>query len=106
MNVKAGDKVELIYGSGNVSKVAIVEGVTSKGVIKVSGMTFNPDGWQRGGDRWYKCYIKEITDERIEELKHEIFVRKIINKCQKINKLTYKQAVKINEVLNDGGDAE
>ena len=48
MNVKAGDKVELIYGSGNISKVAIVEGVTPKGFIKVSGMTFYPDGWQRG----------------------------------------------------------
>lgn len=106
MNVKVGDKVELIYGNGNVSKVAIVEGVTPKGFIKVSGMTFNSNGWERGGDSWYKCYIQEITDERIEELKHEIFVRKIINKCRKINKLTYEQAVKINEVLNDGGDEE
>lgn len=106
MNVKAGDKVELFYDRGNASKVVIVEDVTPKGFIKVSGMMFNPNGWQRGGDRWYRCYIKEITDERIEELKHEIFVQKIINKCRKINKLTYEQAVKINEVLNDGGEQE
>ena len=104
MNVKVGDKVEMIYGGERFGTIVTVEKVTPTGLIKTSGYTFNPDGSQRGnGDRWYRRRIYEITPERMEEIREHRYINRTIMMCRNVGDLTYQQAVIIRKALGGSG---
>lgn len=97
LNVKAGDKVIVI---GRFSKsVSKVEKITPTGLIKVDGRLYYDTGNERGGDVWTSNTIYEYSEEEGRKIIENNYIKKTITKLRKIETLTYKQAVAINNVL-------
>lgn len=99
MDLKAGDKVFVRYNGSTL--LSCVEKVTPKGFVKVNGILYDYDGYQRGGDSWYKSRIELATEEMILEYTREEFVRATIKKMREVTKITYEQAVAINAILSE-----
>ena len=96
-NLKAGDKVFVWYTGS--CRLDVVEKITPKGFIKVSGSLFTKDGLERGGSGWYHTSIEPATEEKIAEYNRERFIRATIKRMREIPKISYEQAVQINEIL-------
>lgn len=101
-DLKAGDLVILTYKKWTSKReyVAKIERITPKGFIKVNGMLFYSDGRPRG-DHTYR--IESATDEKIESIRQEEFIIKILKKIQRIEDLTYEQAAEIHNLLKKWG---
>lgn len=101
-NLKAGDRVILVGGSPySPCSIQTVEKVTPTGRIKVKGMTFNQDGTQYGGDRYWSYSIGEATPKEVESIRHEqkvITVKKMMHDTKRI---TYEQAIAIEAILRE-----
>ena len=96
-NLKAGDKVFVWYTGS--CQLDVVEKITPKGFIKVNGSLFTKDGLERGGSVWYHASIEPATEEKIAEYNRERFIRATIKRMREISKISYEQAVQINEIL-------
>ena len=96
-NLKAGDNVFVWY-SGSC-RLDVVEKVTPKGFIKVSGTLFTKDGLARGSSGWYHTSIEPATEEKIKEYNQRRFIHATIKKMREVAKISYNQAVQINNIL-------
>lgn len=68
----------------------------------ITKYTFGSNGWQKGTDVWYGTMIKPLTPEFEQQIKEEA----VVKKCNRIfdekrKNLTFDQAVRILEVLED-----
>ena len=63
--LRPGD--EVVIDLGRYGKVQYhtfkVAKVTASGRIAIDDYTFNPDGWQRGGDAYHRLRIEQATPE-------------------------------------------
>ena len=103
--LKEGDKV-VIYSWGfsyNSYKEEVVQKITPKGFIKVNDILFKPDsGYSRSGGSCLLNPNDNDTKEKLENYKKSIFIRSVLNKTWNVRDLTYEQAIKIYEILNEG----
>lgn len=98
LNVEVGDKV-IIHGLRGRKSIAVVEKITPKGFIRVSGVLYNTNGFIRGSDIWNIQYITKATVEEVYEVEHNNYRKRILNKLQSLQDITYEQAVEINKIL-------
>lgn len=101
-NLKAGDKVIVCYRSiYSDDIVKTVDKVTPTGRIKVGCDYYNPNGWPRGR---ISTYIKEATAEAVEAIRQRDVIRKAVSRVSALraSSITYDQAMKLLEVLDDG----
>lgn len=96
-NLEVGDTV-IISGYWN-ARIAAVEKITPSGRIKVDGMTFNPDGSERGGDAWHRSRLFEATPEVVREMQEKETIQKALREMRDVTKLSYNQAVEILKIL-------
>jgi len=100
--LKVGDNVVL---HGDYGKMAIkqVEAITKAGNIKVAGVLFNTDGWQRTSNIWCKVCIHEYTEEKEKEIINNVTKQKaklIMRKfCDSNREISITTAQKIIELL-------
>lgn len=101
-NLKAGDKVIVCYrGIYSDDTVKTVDKVTPTGRIKVGCDYYNQNGWPRnhGG-----THLEEATAEALEAIRQRDVIRKAVSSAHatRTDGITYEQAVKLLEVLDDG----
>ena len=77
-----------------------VQGITPTGRIVVNNIQFI-NGANRS-DKWNMLSLSEATEEKITSYRKSIFLRKVCLALNKLDKITYDQAQKINEILNLG----
>ena len=100
---KVGDKVATTR-SHTIGTVIRITPKRKDVVVDFGGYqnTFDPNGWQKGVDVWYGTMIKPLTPEFEQQIKEEA----VVKKCNRIfdekrKNLTFDQAVRILEVLED-----
>lgn len=101
-NLKAGDKV--IVCRGDISRhetIETVDKVTPTGRIKVGCRYYNRCGFARGD---YSFRLREATSEVLEAIRQKEVIRKAVSRAlaMRTDSITYEQAAKLLEVLNDG----
>lgn len=82
-----------------------IKNITPKGFISVDGVLFKNDGYSRSAE----ARIYPLDDKKAESEYQEYIRRKFIKKIkQKISllEITYEQAVKIKEILEDNEDGK
>lgn len=96
---KVGDKV-LLKNTWHTD-IAIVDKITPTGLIKVGKMTFKPNGFERGGDRWHPYQIIPLSEDDEKEFYDKKYIHKVYNALQEISKekISIEQAVQINQIL-------
>lgn len=102
LNVKAGDEVVYTPSQNNGNRqIKTVEKVTPTGRIKLVGSSkqFNKNGDEIGGDVWSRAWISKATEQEIQEIQEEKFIRECLCKIKKVHELTYAQAIKIATIL-------
>lgn len=102
--LKEGDKVVVNSWcfSYNSYMEEVVQKITPKGFIKVNDILFNPDsGYSRSSGSRLLNPNDNDTKEKLENCKKSIFIRSVLNKIWSIRDLTYEQAIKIYEILNE-----
>lgn len=100
INVKQGDRV--IRRDGHyTTQVVAIDKVTPTGRIKIGSTYYDKYGHEITSDSWHRGHIAIATEEELTEIEHATYTRGIIRKLNDINKLTYKQALAINEILED-----
>lgn len=101
--LKEGDKVVVTrwgmihnsYSEGTVQKI------TPKGFIKVNDILFKPNnGVSRSGE-FGLLPNDDNNKEKLELYKKSSFIRSVLKKMCNVGDLTFEQAVKINEILNE-----
>ena len=96
--LKVGDKVFVRSNSG--IRLATVQRITPTGRIVVNNTQFS-SGVNRS-NMWDIMTLDEATEEKIQQYKINVFIRKVYA-ALKINKsMNYEQAKQINELLNLG----
>lgn len=98
LNVKQGDTVMVVtkYAGRRLRKV---EKITPSGLIKVDGTLYNKDGRERGADAWSANHINAVTEEEIKLFEQEIYASNVLKKLQKLERLTYEQALAIESIV-------
>ena len=102
-DLKVGDEVYVNYWSCfyNYWAKKSVKNVTPKGFINVDGVLFKQDGYSRSaGARIYPLDDKRAEAEYMEYVKRK-FVKEVEQEVSMIG-ITYEQAVKIKEILEEG----
>lgn len=97
MEFKVGDKV--IISSRYGKAINTVSKITPTGRIKVDGSYFDSRGYQIGGDIWNRNHIILATDEMINQIEEDFFIRKTIQNMKEIKSLAYEDAKQISEIL-------
>lgn len=104
LNVKAGDKVIAWNRSGKY--IAEVTKVTPTGRIRITGCSsqFSPEGYELGGDSWYKTslhpYSEEEANKIIEEnTKKKAVLRMMKTKYELWERISIEDARKISGIL-------
>lgn len=102
-NLKPGDDVIIESWSwvGSDYFETKVIRVTPKGFVNVDGLLFKPDGYCRGGGQQLLDPKDLEVQERVKEYKRKKFVNSILRKMCGCRKLSYEQAVKISEILQE-----
>lgn len=97
-DLKAGDYVIFVNNNyfRHAESIAIVEKITPKGFIKVNDTLFKVDGSSRCDSNY--C-IELATAERVKNIQETNFIKKTINQLQHIERLTYPQAVDIDNLF-------
>lgn len=102
-NLKPGDAVirKLWDWAGSAYFEAKVSYITPKGFVSVDGFLFNTDGYCRvGGQKLLDPTDLEVQ-ECLAEYKRKNFVDLILRKMWDCRELSYEQAVKISEILQE-----
>lgn len=97
LEVKAGDTV-LVQGR-DWERLDVVDHITKGGNISVNGILYNPNGMERGGDSFYKTWIKKPTEEEVDRIRKERYTRKVLRTLHALTKLSYTDAVAIGKVI-------
>lgn len=101
-----GDKVVCNYGRGNriIGTVVNITKTRRDVVVSYSNYkeTYSPDGFQKGGDVWFRGYIELLTPEIQEDIRKN----NLIIKCRNVfdtkrEHLTANQAEKILDILDE-----
>lgn len=106
-DLKVGDEVYVNYWSAYYDywSKKTIKNITPKGFINVDGALFKQDGYSRSaGARIYPLDDKKAEDEYQEYTKKK-FVDEIEQKISLLG-ITYEQAVKIKEILEDNKDGK
>lgn len=106
-DLKVGDEVYVKHWSAyyNYWSKKTVQRITPKGFINVNGVLFKQDGYSRNaGARIYPLDDKKAEAEYMEYVKRK-FVKKVEQEVSMIG-ITYEQAVKIKEILEDNEDGK
>lgn len=102
-NLKPGDKV-IVRDYGQFDHMEEVQRLTPTGRIIVNGVTYNPNGIERGGD-WRYRRLREATPEAIEQIRRDGIISATIKRMHNTLNITYDQAVQILAIL-DGGEPQ
>ena len=102
-NAKVGDWVFVCWGRYHKS-LCQIDNITPKGFIRVGTTLFTKEGYERGGDIWYKSSISLAAPDEIEKFKKEVYVSKVIEKLVKLTSkdIDYETAVSLNNLLSLG----
>lgn len=105
---KVGDAVIITQrGHINRKRIGKIQEITKAGNIRVDGILYNKHGEERGGDIWWGSWISPATVEEVEKIRREEVVQRCRNKMNDLTKkegaLTYELAVKILEIIREGG---
>lgn len=79
-----------------------VSEITPSGRIKVGRMIFNPDGWQRGGDRWHRCFLMPVTTDSRQKAQRERVARLLLR--VKSDKIPASLLNEVESVLKKAAD--
>lgn len=102
--LKEGDKVVINSWCFpyNSYMEEVVQKITPKGFIKVNDILFKPNsGYSRSGESRLLNPNDNDTKEKLENYKKSSFIRSVLKKMCNVGDLTFEQAVKINEILNE-----
>lgn len=71
-------------------RIAKIDRMTKTQFIMESGSRFRrKDGWQVGGSTYSRCYLREPTEERLNEIKHQTLAKDLSNvKWKELDLLT------------------
>lgn len=101
--LKVGDKVIMNYGGWDaIRKVHVIDKITPSGLIGIGKHLFYKNGKERGK---YQCLrIEEWTKEKEDEINRIRLEKETNRTCinvftERMNKLTYEQAVAILKIL-------
>ena len=104
-DLKLGDEAYFEYWGGwrDYWRKSIVERITPSGLIRVNGDYFRQDGYSRGRSARIYPIDNETARDAYETQQKEEFVRSV---AAKINEdgMTYEQALKIKEILEDNNE--
>lgn len=102
-DLKVGDEVYFEYWGGwrDYWSKSIVERITPTGLIRVNGTYFRQDGYSRGGSARIYPLDDETARGAYEAQQKEKFVRSMVARING-DGMTYEQAVKIKEILDEG----
>lgn len=111
LNLKIGDKVIRNDGNSLPTSIGIVVNITKKRgdyVVDYGNYkeTYRYDGWERGGDAWFKSYIQLLTPEIEERIRQVNLIRKCRDTFEKKKDLTANQAEKILAILNNEAELD
>lgn len=97
--LKAGDRVFVrnMYGS---TSLETVQRVTPTGRVVVNNTQYIA-GVHRA-DTWRVSRLEEADPSKIWEYKTQCFIKRVFNELTTKKSMTYKQAKKINEILELG----
>lgn len=101
-DLKVGDEVYVNYWSAYYDywSKKTIKNITPKGFISVDGVLFKNDGYSRSaGARIYPLDDKKAEAEYIKYVKRK-FVKEVEREIL-FSGITYEQAVKIKEILED-----
>ena len=102
-DVKVGDKVILRTGGWFPSEsVEVVEKITPKGYIKVSGQLYmvNDEGESASAKGSSSAWLYPWTEEYERKIKEKRYINQVKRKMNDYNgKLTFEQAKQISEIL-------
>lgn len=106
-DLKVGDEVYIQYYGGwrEYWRKSVAERITPTGLIRANGGLFRQDGYLRGGGARIYTSDNELARDRYDEQKKQQFVNSMVAKINK-DGMTYEQAVKIKEILEDNGDGK
>ena len=96
--LKEGDYV--FIKSRNNTALHKVQGITPTGRIVVNNIQFI--NGTNSSDKWNPLSLCEATEEKIASYRKSIFLKKVCFALNELDKITYEQAQKINEILNLG----
>lgn len=104
-DLKAGDEVYFEYWGGwrDYWSKSIVKRITPTGLIRVNGTYFRQEGYSRGGSARNYPLDDETARGAYEAQQKEKFVRSMVARINS-DGMTYEQAVKIKEILEDNED--
>ena len=98
-DLKVGDKVFVV--DTFYKKLMQVEKITPTGLIRVGGNLYSQNGCLRSRDLWKTEHLEIATDETIEKFKKDAFVSECKSRMGKQVKLTYSQAKRIMDILDE-----
>lgn len=101
-NLKVGDPVVISSRFGMSLKK--VERITPSGRIVIGDMTFNPDGYERGGGSWVRSVLREATPKLIEVINQNETIREAFRLMNIKRTISYEQAKKIIEILGENDE--
>ena len=104
-DLKVGDEVYVNYWSAYYDywSKKTIKNITPKGFISVDGFLFKNDGYSRSvGARIYPLDDRKAEAEYIEYVKRK-FVKEVEQEIS-LSGITYEQAVKIKEILEDNNE--
>ena len=103
-DLKVGDKVFAV--NTFYKKLRQVEKITPTGLIRVGGRLYNQNGSLRSSDTWNTEHLEIANDDTIEKFKEEVFVNKCKSRMSKKVELTYSQAKRIMDILDESEKIE
>lgn len=109
--LSVGDKVFSDTGHiGENLTLEYVVKITPSGIVKTSRTPtgnpiseYNPDGRQRGCDRYYGSRLVPYTQTRVDRLEHDALANKM-NGRTPWDKLSLDQLRRINAIIQEGND--
>lgn len=106
-DLKVGDEVYFEYWGGwrEYWRKSVVERITPTGLIRASGNLFRKDGYLRGGGAKIYTSNDEFAKNEYDKQQKQKFVNSMVAKINK-DGMTYEQAVKIKEILEDSEDGK
>lgn len=102
--LKEGDKVVINSWSYTYNSYTeeVVQKITPKGFIKVNDILFDPNsGYSRSGRSCLLNPNDNDTKEKLENYKKSRFIISVLKKMCNVRDLTFEQAIKIYEILNE-----
>lgn len=106
-DLKAGYEICIKYFGGwrEYWRKSVVERITPSGLIRVNGNYFRQDGYSRGGSARIYPSDDEFAKNEYDKQRKQKFVNSMVAKINK-DGVTYEQAVKIKEILENSEDGE